>query len=56
MLTGDATELCALDPYYYTLHADGSVTVEFGAVFVSQQGTSGWAWTQLKLEWHSYID
>ena len=43
-----------VDPYYYTIHADGSVTVEFGAAFVSQQATVGWAWTQLKLEWHTY--
>jgi hypothetical protein len=43
-----------VDPYYYTIHADGSVTVEFGATSISQQGTSGWAWTQLKLEWHTY--
>ena len=43
-----------IDPFYYTLHADGSVTFEFGAVFISQQATSGGAWTQLKLEWHYY--
>ena len=43
-----------VDPFYYTLHADGSVSFEFGGVFIGQQATVGWAWTQLKLEWHYY--